>query len=106
MPAFVRNVSEDMIPKEINFVLEDIIANWIERQLHEIFSVNQNVKFMNSSKYSLQIQLEKFDRLEDNMQYFIQRMKTKYGGEKGANLNPVGMQLGSDSSSDQSAESE
>ena len=40
MPAFVRNVSEDLIPKEINFVMEDILAHWIEQQLHEVFSIN------------------------------------------------------------------
>ena len=60
---------------------------------------------MNSNKYSLQWQLDRFERLDDNIQYFIQKMAEKYTGAKENDPSSLGSKLMSDSSSDNSVAS-
>ena len=40
MPIFIRNVAEYMIPDDYHNILEEILAKWYEKILHEIFVVN------------------------------------------------------------------
>ena len=46
MPIFVRNFSEGMIPDETRELFNLMLAEWYEANLHHLYVVNQNIRFV------------------------------------------------------------